>query len=376
MIFLVVLLSMTIKHFNKHALTASVLAITIAGAILWSNSQQTIDADTRLLSNPNPASHSIDNIEAAQANQKKALSSKILPHHEETEDYPMETPQRLPNYFSSTLEGTDIDGGVRVGSDGHIELSIEVKDFIDYFLSAVGDVTPEQAIDAMFNVLDQSLPPENVAEVRQLLDDYLAYKEDAANLMAQPMLPREQQTKAYQLQVMERSLEDLRALRRAHMSQEALEAFFGLEEAYENYTIASIRVQFDDNLSEQEKVKLIQYHRSQLPETIRVTEEQMVQDNERNADVHAAIMGDDVEALESELDAYGYTEEQKAEIIAFKLAQQDFDKRYQKYSEERSSMLSGVTDEATQKQITAQLLGKYFDSEEEQTQAKVRDLNS
>lgn len=367
---------MRIKNFKKHALTASVLAITISSFILWINSQQAIDNGTRLLSNPNPASQSIANGEATQATQKKALSSQISPSQREAEDYPMETPQRLSSYFSSTLEGTDIDGRVRVGSDGHIELSIEVKDFIDYFLSAVGDVTPEEAINAMLEVLEQSLPPQNVAEVMQLLDDYLAYKEDAVNLMAQPMLPREQQTKAYQLQVMERSLQDLRALRRAHMSPEAIETFFGLEEAYEDYTIASIRVQFDDNLSEQDKAKLIQYHRSQLPETIRVTEERMVQDNERNANVHAAIMSDDAKVLESELNAYGYTEEQKAEIIAFKLAQQDFDKRYQKYSEERSSKLSGVTDEAAQKQITAQLLGKYFDSEEEQTQAKVRDLNS
>ncbi len=281
------------------------------------------------------------------------------------------TPQRLTEYFSPTLEGTDIDGHIRLGNDGRIVLELQVKDFIDYFLSASDEVTPEVAIAEMLKVVEASLGEDASAQVMQILDSYLSYKEQAMALMAQPMLPRAQQTPEYQLQAMESTLLELRSLRRATMSPQAVEAFFGLEEAYEDYSLASMKVQLDESLAPQQKAQMISYYRSQLPDVIRHTEERIAEDSQRSEAIFKAMQASDEAELRAQLDRHDYSAEQKQEIIDFYRAQQDFDKRYAAYA----AQLATIDTQKNREEIKERLLRQYFQSEEEITQARVRDLS-
>ena len=307
----------------------------------------------------------------SQASQKSTALEK-----NNKNDYARVTPQKLEKPFSPTLEGTDIDGQLKVGEDGKLLVNIEVKDFFDYFLSTVGEVSPELALEELLGVARESLPPENFEEAKQLLDNYLAYKEEAVSLLAQPMLPRNQQTREYQLQIMEDGLRQLREIRRQHMSEDQVQAFFGLEEAYQEYTLATVKIQFDENMSNEEKASMMQYHRSLLPETIRRTEVQLASDGEKNATMHQALSSGDEEALVSKLDAGQYTETQKQEIIAYQRSQSDFNQRYQAYLTKKKEMLSGVENETLHADLVSNLQAEYFFTEQELTQARVRDLNS
>lgn len=299
-----------------------------------------------------------------------------LPAETPLSAYPGVTPRKLEHVFSPNLEGTDIDGQLKVDANGQLELALDVRDFFDYFLSTADIVTPEVSIQEMLLVAEQSIPPEAVEEVKQLLADYLSYKEQAVALMQQPLLPTEQQTQAYQLQVLEDGLKQLRAIRRDTMSPEAVDAFFGLEEAYEDYTLASVRVQMDDRLSEGEKARMIEYHRSQLPEVIRRTEEQLIADAERVAPVYEALNSGDPQNLQAELSARGYSEEQQQEIIKYQKDQADFDRRYDEYAALKRQLPQTFLSEEERDRAVEALRQRYFFSEQELTLARVRDIQS
>ena len=292
-------------------------------------------------------------------------------------DYPNITPKKLDKPFSPTLEGTDIDGQLKVGEDGQLIVDIAVKDFFDYFLSATAEVSPELALDELLRVASESLPPENFHQVQVMLDNYLAYKESAIKLMAQPMLPHDQQTPEYQLQVMQESVQALRVLRREHMSEDQVEAFFGLEEAYEDYTLASIRIQNNSQLTPEQMHMELQAQRELLPEVIRNTENRIAEDAQNAQAVNDLLLSDMQDGeLEMALREKGLTDEAVNDALDYRKQQRDFEHQYALYKKERDQLLSAGLSEHDLASQKERLLEKYFQSEHAITQAKVKDLSS
>lgn len=285
------------------------------------------------------------------------------------------TPKRLDEPFASSLEGTEIDGQLKLDDNGNLIVDLEVKDFFDYFLNTVGEVTPDVAVAEMQKLAASHLPPSAVDKTMQLLGEYLAYKSQAVELMAQPMLPKEQQTKQYQIDMLEMTFQTLKSIRRETMSEEAVTAFFAMEEAYGEYTLASIRIQTDESLSADEKVALTQYHREKLPDVVRKTEETVMADAKKNQAIHQVITSGSEEALKQSLADEGYDEEVATEIVEFQSQQRLFDQRYQAYLSEKRQLLGAGLSEQDQSYQLEMLRTRYFNNEKELTQAKVRDLN-
>lgn len=285
------------------------------------------------------------------------------------------TPKKLADPFASSLEGTEIDGQLKLDANGNLVVDLEVKDFFDYFLNTVGEVTPDVAVTEMQKLAASHLPPSAVDKTMQLLGEYLAYKSQAVELMSQPMLPKEQQTKQYQIDMLAMTFETLKSIRRETMSEEAVVAFFSMEEAYGEYTLASIRVQNDASLSTDEKLALTQYYREQLPDVIRKTEETVIADAEKHQVVHHAITSGSEDVLKQQLADEGYADDVATEIVEFQTQQRKFDQRYQAYLSEKKQLAgAGLSDEDQAYQLGV-LRARYFNNEKELTQAKVRDLN-
>lgn len=292
-------------------------------------------------------------------------------------EYPNVTPKKLEKPFSSMLEGTDIDGQLKVGDDGQLIVNLEVKDFFDYFLSTTADVSPEIALDELLRIASESLPPENFLQVQTLLDNYLAYKESALQLMSKPMLPHDQQTPEYQLQVMEESLKELRSLRREHMPEQQVEAFFGLEEAYEDYTLASIRIQQNPNLSQEQMQLELEAQRQLLPEVIRNTETRIAEEMQTSQEVNELLLSDIQDSeLEMALKDKGLSDHAVSDALDYRKQQRNFEEQYALYKKERDQLVSAGLSEKDFASQKERLLQKYFDSEQSITQAKVKDLSS
>lgn len=181
-------------------------------------------------------------------------------------------PSSLPG-----LQGTEVDGELKVDSAGNLHLSLAVRDYLDYFLSAVDQAGLDAVVEVMLADARSRLPEPALGQFIGLLGDYLDYKRASLALMQQPLSASQQSTPADQLQVMQHAFEQLSQLRRTYFSSAAAEALFGAEEAYGRYTLENLKLMARDDLTEQGKALAQERLRAQLPEAMRASEERQAQ---------------------------------------------------------------------------------------------------
>lgn len=179
---------------------------------------------------------------------------------------PAPTPWQQPAVPDSTatplpasVRGTDVDGRLEVDARGNLLISSQIRHLFDYFLSLVGEESPAATHQRIRDYLAQQLQQPALDQALTLLDSYLAYQQQLADLESRFPVTE--------------SLEDLFAreqavqrLRATLFSREAHEAFFAGEEIYNNFTLERLAIRRDSTLDEQEKASAIEALRESLPE--------------------------------------------------------------------------------------------------------------
>lgn len=165
-----------------------------------------------------------------------------------------------------SLEGTDIDGALESDKYGDLVVNLALKDFYDYVLSAIGEITPEQAIGFIKYYAYINLPESAANDVMNILQNYLQYRQSAIALRNQPLLPREEQNTQYYLSTLTNVFSQLHDLRQFHLGPIVADAFFADEEAYFQYSIKKAEIQMTENLSANQKFNQIEKLRLSLPE--------------------------------------------------------------------------------------------------------------
>lgn len=183
--------------------------------------------------------------------------------------------------LASAFAGTDVDGHLAADADGNLVLSLGVRDFFDYFLLAVEDVPLAEVKEFIEAYARERLPGSAVTQLMALLDDYLAYRTAASEMYQQQLIPRDQQTPEYYLDTLDKTFASLKDVRRQHMSGDAVEAFFALEEEHGQYTLDRLAVHLDKELSPDEKRTQMAGLREQLSPDLRASENQKIADAER-----------------------------------------------------------------------------------------------
>lgn len=343
----------------------------IAATVWWisenpSTSSVTINSDTVL-----PPAQEV-------SSNQPAVPSEPAGYADKTTAVPHQTPTSLgENPFAQSLAGTEIDGSLKADQNGNLIVDLSTKDFFDYFLNTVGEVSPETALAEIEALARNHLPAEAADRALAILDQYLDYKQQALAMGNQTIDPVRQQDPAYQLEVLKSALSDLKQLRRNAFAPDTHQAFFGLEEAYGDYTLASIEIRQRGDLSEQGKQTLIEWHRQQLPEQIRKTETEMIEQAETSRQRQAAIAGaNSPEQAGERLRALGMEPQQVTEVVGYLQEREQFDERFQNYQQELASLQSaGISNDDT-KARQDRLLEQHFDSEQARTWARLRLLGA
>lgn len=115
-----------------------------------------------------------------------------------------------------SLAGTEVDGRLQTDAAGNLLLELAVRDYFDYFLSAVDHSGLDAVIEALLADAGRRLPEPALGQLISLLGDYLDYKRASMALMQQPLDAHQQVDPQAQLQVLQAAFERLDALRRAH----------------------------------------------------------------------------------------------------------------------------------------------------------------
>lgn len=141
-------------------------------------------------------------------------------------------PQQL-----KTFRGAQTDGMLRTNLHGELMIDMPLRRWLDFYLSAQGEVALETLVAAMHAEMDK-LPQPGRDQAVNLLEDYLGY------LAALAQYDSESQKR-----IASGSLDDLVArtqwqqrLRRQWLEPAVVEAFFSRDEALDNYSLARYRL--------------------------------------------------------------------------------------------------------------------------------------
>jgi lipase chaperone LimK len=147
-----------------------------------------------------------------------------------------------------SLEGTDVNGGIRVDDKGRIILHRDVRRLFDYYLSLRGRMDNESIRALLRQHLEASQPDPVVQQALALFDQYVALI-DAEAKYAEEWTGRDLKVSEQVASV----LEERRRLRREYLGDALSEAFYQDQEQYEAFQLERMKISTNPDLNEAEK---------------------------------------------------------------------------------------------------------------------------
>ncbi|RTL38618.1 MAG: hypothetical protein EKK53_19015 [Burkholderiales bacterium] len=120
----------------------------------------------------------------------------------------------------ASLQGTEADGAWRADAQGRLVIDRALRRRLDYWLSTVGEWTPEVIGQRMRAAAARDLPPPALTELQSVWDRYLALQRHGWQRAVIPADPA-----SWRL-----ALEERQSVRRLHLGRATAEAFYGDEE--------------------------------------------------------------------------------------------------------------------------------------------------
>ncbi len=264
-----------------------------------------------------------------------------------------------------SLVDTEVDGRLQTDAAGNLVLDLAVRDYFDYFLSAVDRSGLDAVIAALLADAGRRLPEPALGQLVSLLGDYLDYKRASMALMQQPLDARQQVEPGAQLQALQSAFARLDELRRGHFSAAAQEALFGAEQAYARYTLDSLALQQRDDLSEARRAQMAEQLREQLPEAMRASEQRQQLALEQLQRSEQLWRDGADEQQVREFLAMTYDPDTVQRLLDEQRRERDWQQRYQVYRKELAGLQSQGLSEADGEQLQRQLRERLFSGEDQ-----------
>lgn len=169
--------------------------------------------------------------------------------------------------FAPSLQGTGPDGAVRVAPDDSVVADARLIELFDYYLSTVGEKSPDAVQAGIARELDRTLRPAAAAAAKRVLGRYLAYRQAMAGLQADPGLSGPDAA------ALKRRLAALRGLRAQYFSPREIAAIFGREDAANADALARMTIREDRMLTVQQKRDRLAVLDAGLPADVRAARE-------------------------------------------------------------------------------------------------------
>ncbi len=190
---------------------------------------------------------------------------------------------------NSSLKGTDIDGMYPVDEEGNLVFSKSIKYRFEYFLSTMGEFPLAQVLQMVRDDIQLNLQDPAKQQALTLFDDYVAYKYALAELEGSFEAAADYERQ--DIQRLRFQLQQLRDKRREYLPSEAVDAFFGFDELYDDFMLSSLEIKHSSQLSDGEKESQLESLQQSLPaevknmreETSRVSDVFKVTQNMKNS---------------------------------------------------------------------------------------------
>ena len=340
--------------------------VVLALPIFWLTNLET--TDSYIEPSPTQANVVASNVELPSDETKsETIEPLLILQSTQTPQYPDQA------NLAQTLEGTEIDGALKTDATGQLILDQEVRDFFDYFLSTADEIGPEASIAEIRRYVSQYLPEPGRTQAQELFTSYLKYKRFELNIEQTP-ISQDQLSDVDTLSILKSSFDRMKAERRNLFTSEQHQALFGLEENYQDYTLASLEILADQHTNDAQKRASIEELQAQLP--LELQHSQQVGNEQKESSARLSQLAQthpDDSDYHNALIAEGISEDKSAEMVAYRQSQRQFDKDYQAYHKAASKLDPESASYAADKEA---LINSWFATPELRTQAKLSDLKN
>lgn len=255
-----------------------------------------------------------------------------------------------------SLRDTDIDGELRVDAEGNLVVDRRVRDLFDYFLTTTGEESLPQIRRRLLALILQ-LPEPAATQGNRLLENYLAFLHALESVPAPTKAPTEAPTDpTLDVELLRERKQAERTLRSHYLEPKASEAFFGQEDAYDDYALAHIEIMQSPNLDAAGKALQLEQLLSQQPDDVQ-TQIQLTQQQRLAMQLAKPAPGGPVNA-----NAWQQKREQALEAdVAARLQQLDqqrsqWSARFDDYLLQRSTLAANLQLDTADRQIAIEAL--------------------
>ncbi|MDX1451611.1 MAG: lipase secretion chaperone [Oleiphilaceae bacterium] len=169
----------------------------------------------------------------------------------------------LPAYLADVeIQPIDVD------AQGHLILSANIKSVFDHFLLASQEEGLDIAIARAHEYLSMVLPEPADSQARDLLIRYIDFRYALDEALKTVTIDPEAKDRVSRF---EQALTVKRAVRREFLSADEVSAFWGNEEAYEEYSLARLKIYSDESLNDEQRFQAMAQAESHLPPSQRQT---------------------------------------------------------------------------------------------------------
>lgn len=236
-----------------------IAAITIMGLGAWLLPGPPAEQPKERIPQPEPSDLNASAMGPAAALPAQFINDMVLG---------AEPAGELPDTFFAnlprSLAGTGRPAPLSQDESGRLIADIRLRRLFDYYLSAIGEEPLEQIVARIRDDLRQQLTAEDFENALAILEGYLQYRNGIGNLVKSynAQFSTENPANLGQLLDAKRMMNEMRG---DYLAPEVVKAFFGAEDAYDNFMLSRAAILSNTALSASEKNAALQLLGSESP---------------------------------------------------------------------------------------------------------------
>lgn len=165
----------------------------------------------------------------------------------------------------TSLSGTEVDGEILIDANRNLHVTRGLRDLFDYFLTTVGEESLATVIQRVKAYIQHRTPEPAQSQAIVLFDQYIAYRGALRAIPEAGGKPADQ----IDLDAIAQQKTAEQRLRQQFFDAKTIQAFFGDDDAYDQYALQSLRITQNPALSPAEKSQQIEQLATRLPEHLR-----------------------------------------------------------------------------------------------------------
>lgn len=300
-------------------------------------------------------------------NTKSKVTKTTLPASINLSNSTVDISGKLPSFPSfATLQGTRIHGNLRVDEQGNLIIDNDIKKLLHYYLNVEGEISREDLINLLRKGIADYLPQPAEDQALEILTQYLAYQNALQEQINQGAYP----LKSDGIAGYRQAFELRNQLRVQYLGAEVASAFFAEEEAYDLYTVTRLELAKNASLTDAERTAQLSVLEEQLPEQYL---------NVRKKQQNRVAINEEINTLrENDASIYElqdtwtqhYGTEAAQRLVTLEVKRQEWDNRYNAYSQQRQSLQEmDLNEDVFESQINALQESLFTEAERKRIQA-------